>query len=222
MRWLPLAFASVGALCAPQVATAQDDGSPERQAIQRRKYDMNHEIRLAVGSLPLDAYQKGWSVSLGYTTHLSEYLSWEIIQVTGALLTSTDLRDELINFFAIPEEDFAAPRFLVTTGLELAPLYGKQTFLNGEVGHQQLLIGAYAGVAFGDRGDFAATLEDFRPIIGLGLGYRVFVSRQLSMRLDVRDFASFRRAIRSNESFEVENILFITLSASFGFGGDGA
>ena len=222
MRWLPLALAVIGVLCAPDLAVAQDDAAPERQAIQRRKYDLNHELRLALGSLPLDPYQKGWSVSLGYTLHLDDYWSWEIVQVTGALLTSTDLRDELIDFFAIPEEDFAAPRFLVTTGLELAPLYGKQTFLNDPVGHQQLLVGLYAGVAFGDRGDIAGTLEDFRPIVGLGLGYRLFVSRQMSFRLDVRDFASFRRAIRNNESFEVENILFITLSASFGFGGDGA
>ena len=220
MRWLPLAFALAGALYAPDLEAADIDGPPERQAIQRRKYELNHELRLALGSLPLDAYQKGWSVSLGYTMHLSDYFSWEVVQVTGAMLTSTDLRDELINFFAIPEEDFAAPRFLVTTGVELAPLYGKQTFLNGSVGHQQLLVGAYAGVAFGDRGDIAGTLEDFRPIIGAGIGYRVFVAQQLSLRLDVRDFASFRRAIRNNESFEIENILFITLSASFGFGGE--
>lgn len=222
MRWLPLAFAVLGALCAPDLAAAQYGEPSERQAIQRRKYDLNHELSLSLGSLPLDPYQKGWSVSLGYTLHLNDYWSWEIVQVTGALLTSTDLRDELINFFAIPEEDFAAPRFMLTSGLELSPFYGKQSWLNDPIGHQQLLIGVYGGVAFGDRGDIAGTLEDFRPIIGLGLGYRLFVSQSLSLRLDVRDFASFRRAIRNNESFEVENILFITLSASFGFGGDGA
>ena len=222
MRWLLLAIVLSGALPAPDAAAAEIDDAPDREAIQRRKYELNHELRLALGSLPLDAYQKGWSASLGYTLHLSEYFSWEILQVTGALLTSTDLRDELIEAFAISEDDFAAPRFLVTTGVELAPFYGKQTFMNGGIGHQQLLIGAYAGVAFGDRGDFGATLEDFRPLVGLGLGYRLFVSRSLSLRLDVRDFVSFRRAILDNESFEVENILFMTLSASFTFGGDGA
>ena len=222
MRWLPLALALSGALFAPELAAAQSDGPPERQAIQRRKYQLNHELRLALGSMPLDAYQKGWSLSLGYTLHLNDYFAWEIFQVTGALLTSTDLRDDLIATFAIPEEDFAAPRFMVTTGVEVAPFYGKQALLNDPVGHQQLLIGAYAGFAFGDRGDFATTLEDFRPLIGAGIGYRLFVSRNLSLRLDARDFASFRRAIRNNESFQVENILLLTLSASFGFGGDDA
>ena len=222
MRWLPLAFVLSGALYAPDLAAAEGDDPSERQAIQRRKYELDHELRLSIGTLPLDAYQKGWSLSLGYTLHLSDYVAWELFQVTGALLTSTDLRDELVDFFAVPEEDFAAPRALVTTGLEIAPLYGKQSFLNDPVGHQQLLIGIYAGVAFGDRGDFASTLEDVRPLIGAGIGYRVFVTRQFSMRLDVRDFASFRRAIRDNEEFEIENVLFITLSTSFSFGGDDA
>ncbi|MEM7677134.1 MAG: outer membrane beta-barrel domain-containing protein [Myxococcota bacterium] len=222
MRWIPLAFVAGGVLFAPDIMAAPNDGPSNREAIQRRKYDLNHELRLSLGSMPLDAYQKGWSVSLGYTLHLNDYLAWELIQITGALLSSTDLRDELIDFFAVPEEDFAAPRLMVTTGIELAPFYGKQTVLNDRISHQQLLVGAYAGFAFGDRGDIGATLEDFRPLVGAGIGYRVFVSQSLSLRIDARDFVAFRRAIRNNESFKVENILLLTLSASFGFGGDGA
>ncbi len=224
MRWLPLASAFAGALLAPGLAAAQTDpdDAPTRQAIQRRKYELNHELRISVGSLPLDAYQKGWSASLGYTRHLNEYLSWEVFQVSGALLTSTDLRDELLLGFAAAEEDFAAPRFLVTTGIELTPFYGKQAVMNGAVGHHALFLGAYTGVAFGDRGDFSSTLEDVRPLLGLGIGYRVFVSEGFSVRFDARDFLSFRRAIRADESFEVENILFLTLSLSFSFGGEDA
>src|SRR5687768_15470856 len=90
----------------PLSATAEE---PERQAIQRKKYVMAHELRLSLGAMPVDPFEKGWSASLAYTVHF-DYVAWEIFQLTGALLTSTDLKNDLIDTFAIPPEDFRAPR----------------------------------------------------------------------------------------------------------------
>ena len=198
---------------------AQAEEEDDRAAIQRRKYQMAHELRLSLGALPVDPFEKGWSASLAYTVHF-EYVSWEIFQVTGALLTSTDLKNELIDTFAIPPDNFAGPRFAVTTGLEVAPFYGKQAAFNDGIVHQALLIGIYGGVIFGDRDSITETLSDVRPALGLGLGWRFFVDETVSLRIDVRDFVDFRRPILANERFDVENTLLATLSLSFNFGRD--
>lgn len=200
----------LGATTAPRIALADDE--PERVAIQERKYQLFHEFKASVGAMPLDAFQKGWTFSLSYTYHLNDFVSWEVAQVTGALLTSTNLRDSLIDQFAVSPEDFAAPRFMLTTGLEVAPLYGKQAFMNGRILHHALLGGVFGGLVFGDRGSFGDTLSDLRPAVGLGLGYRLHTTELLSVRFDVRDFLTFRRPVVDNESFEVENVLLMTLS----------
>ncbi|MEL6188020.1 MAG: hypothetical protein AAFU79_25635 [Myxococcota bacterium] len=189
-----------------------------RKAVQVRKYAFAEELRLAVGSMPLDPFQKGWTGSLSWSHHFGPVWAWEVLQVTGALLTSTSLRDELIGAFGRRPEEFAAPRFMVTTGLEASPVYGKQVWLNQDTLHTGILVGGYAGVLFGDRPTFEQTLEDIRPVVGGGLGFRVYMSQLISTRFDSRIYASFRRAFRDGESFEVETIALFTLSLSLGFG----
>lgn len=194
----------------------------DRVAIQRRKFLMAHELRLSLGSMPLDAFQKGWTASLSYTMHLNEYVAWEVAHATVALLSSTNLRDTLIATFAVPPEDFAAPRFMLTSGLELTPFYGKQAFLNDEITHQGLFMGAYGGVMFGDRESFGDTLGDLRPAAGLGIGYRMFLSKLVSVRFDARGFGALRRAVRTNEQVELEAVLFLSLSGSLNLWRDDA
>ena len=203
-------------------ATAAGEQIDDKVAIQRRKFQMAHEFRLALGTMPLDAFQKGWTASFSYTMHLNDYLAWEIIQGTFALLTSTNLRDTLISTFAVPPEDFAAPRLMLTTGLELTPFYGKQAFLNDDITHQGLLFGAYGGVLFGDREDFGATLADLRPAAGLGVGYRMFFTKVMSLRFDARGYGALRRAVRANENLQVEAVLLLTLSGSLNLWRDDA
>jgi len=201
-------------------ALAQSGSTYQGVAVQKRKFELANELRLAVGVLPVDPYQKGYSASLSYTQHLSDYVAWEIIQVTGILLESTGLRDELIDVFARDPNEFAAPRFVATTGFEISPLYGKWAFLNDAIVHNCLILGAYAGVIWGDRGELTETLEDIRPSIGPGLGYRIFLNRTWSTRIDWRTYASARPAIVDNEEFSVDLVMLITLSMSLNFGVD--
>jgi outer membrane beta-barrel protein len=204
------------------LGSAFAEPEPERVAIQERKFRLFHEVRGGVGTMPLDAFQKGWTFSLSYTYHFNNYLSWEVAQFTGAYLTSTNLRDSLIDQFAVPPEDFSAPRLMATTGLEFSPFYGKQAILNDGILHHSLLGGIYTGLVFGDRGALGDTLTDVRPAIGLGLGYRLYSSKLISMRLDVRDFVTFRRPIRDDESFEAENVLIMSVSLGFNLWRDDA
>jgi hypothetical protein len=216
-------LAAIAALAAtsvfPLFAFAEE--KEDRVAIQRKKYVMAHELRLSLGALPVDPFEKGWSASLAYTIHF-DYVAWELFQLTGALLTSTDLKNDLIDTFAIPPEDFRAPRFAATTGLEIAPFYGKQALFNDTIVHQNLLLGVYGGVAFRDPAEIAESANALRPVAGAGIGWRFFVDDVVSIRIDVRDFAEFRGPLRANEKFDVHNLLLLTLSASFNLGRDDA
>jgi len=219
VRWCSVALAlAVGAV--PLVAHGNEPA--ERVAIQRRKYNLAHEVRLSLGVMPLDPYQKGWSGSVGYTLHLTDFVAWELLQVGGALLTSSSLREKLVNELGVPPEDFAAPRLFVTTGIELTPFYGKQTLLNRNIAHQALLFGLHAGVFFGDRGNLGDTFADPRPVVGAGLGYRFFLGELTSVRADVRYFLAFRRAVRPGESFELDDALMLNLSFSLNLWRDDA
>lgn len=217
------------AVLLPLGASAADgDDEPERVAIQERKFQLFHELKGSIGTMPLDPYQKGWTLSLSYTHHFNDFVAWEILQLTGSFLTSTNLRDSLIEQFAVSPQDFSAPRFLVSSGVEFSPFYGKMAFINDGVSHHAVLLGAYAALAFGNRVDgdgafdAAETFSDLRPGVGLGFGYRVHITETVSGRLDVRDFVVFRRGIRDNESFEVDNLLLMTLSIGFNLGRDDA
>jgi outer membrane beta-barrel protein len=205
----------------PTPAPETAEGRP-KVAIQRLKYQMAHEVSLGVGIMPLDAFQKSITGSLSYTLHFDNAFAWEVFRVSAAYLTSTNLRDSLINTFAIPPEDFSAPRFSATTGIELTPIYGKLVFLNDTVVHQAFFVGLYGGVILGDRPDFAKMLSDLRPSGGAGVGYRIFFSKTVSFRVDVRDFISFKRAIRANERAETDNVLWITGAFSFNLWRDDA
>jgi outer membrane beta-barrel protein len=217
------AVAMLTLLAGPTTAEAGEEQRYAGTSIQQRKYQLFHEFSLSAGVMPLDPYQKSWTASFAYTFHFSQNWSWEVVQATYAFaLSSTSLRDELIRTFAVPPEEFAAPRLMLTSGLEYSPFYNKQVFMNDGVLHSGLLFGGYGGVIFGDRGDIASSLEDFRPSLGLGIGFRFFVEKWFSTRVDLRQFFSFRRAILPGESFKVEPVLFITISGSFNLWRDDA
>jgi outer membrane beta-barrel protein len=200
-------------------ARAQGDADV---AIQRQKFQMAHELTLSLGSMPRDAFQKGWVLGMAYSIHFEPWLAWQVIDARAAALSSTDLRDELIDTFAIAPDDFNAPRFMATTGVEITPIYGKQVFLNDTVVHQAIYAGMHAGVIFGDRGALADTLGDLRPVIGLGVGYRFFLSKSFSVRIDFRDFISFKRAIKERDRADVDNVILLSAGISANFWRDDA
>jgi outer membrane beta-barrel protein len=210
---------------APAVKQATTNAGADTRpkvAIQKLKFQMAHEFSFAFGIMPLDAFQKSLTGSFSYTLHFDNHFAWEVFNATAAYLTSTNLRDELINTFAIPAEDFAAPRFMATTGVELTPIYGKLVFLNDSVVHQAVFLGLHGGVIFGARQDIPHTLQDFRPAGGVGIGYRIFFNKTVSFRIDVRDFISFKRAIRANERVETDDVLWISGGFSFNLWRDDA
>ncbi|MGF1511738.1 MAG: hypothetical protein ACFB9M_19760 [Myxococcota bacterium] len=213
-------------------AHAQEQSAYDKLAIQKRKYQLANELRFSVGALPADPYRKGFSVTLAYTRHLNDFLAWEIVSVSGAILTRTDLTDELVEVFGAQptSSEFAAPRFIATTGVEFTPLYGKWSFLNGRQVNHAFSVGGHAGVIFGNRTteeepsldeiDIGRTLTDIRPSVGPALAYRLYFNQNWSARIDTRLFASFRPPFEDGDDFQVDAVLLINLGISYNFGAD--
>lgn len=211
-----LLLPAVVAALAPAVADAAEPSTG--RVIQVRKYGFTDELRLSVGTMPLDPFLKGWTFSLAHTRHLSDFWAWETLHVSGALLTSTSLRDRLVGSIGVLPRKFSAPRLVVTTGIEATPLYGKQVLFNRDTAHVAALVGLYGGVMFGDRETFEETLEDVRPSLGGGIGFRAYLTPAISTRLDARLFASLRFEVEPEDRVELETVALITWSISLGLG----
>jgi outer membrane beta-barrel protein len=140
----------------------------------------------------------GISAEVAY--HLRENLAAQLGVWYFPLSVQSSLAEELLTKGRVAPETAEAflLRAAAVAGLEFMPIYGKLDVFDGKI----LRLGVYlngglgaaktrlqlrpasdptTGRTFGDTG--------YRPIASLGLGLRVFLSEQLTVRLEVRDFA---------------------------------
>ena len=196
-----LALAALAGSLAPAGALAQD---PSVLAIQNRKHTMRHEYTLWVGTLPLDAFTKGLTFSGGYTLHFNDLIAWQVAQFTYSVGIDTRLADELAALVQpVGPTPFETVNYYATSSFVFKPLYGKLAALNRAVVHQELLLQAGAGVGW-------MTLST-RPVVELGVAWRLFLDRHTSIRFDVRDALFFAPGDAHNELW-----LGAGLSVSFG------
>jgi outer membrane beta-barrel protein len=148
------------------------------QAVQNRAYRLTHELSVAAGLLPMDAFEKGVTASGSYTWHFSEAWAWEVVQYHHSFGFQTDLRDELRTFDLQPTPFERVERF-ATTNLVFKPVYFK-----GAVLGDSLTFGEFFGVVGGGYGWLTRSK---RPVADVGVGTRFCVSEWFSVRLDVRE-----------------------------------
>ena len=140
----------------------------------------------------------GFSAEVAY--HLRENLAAQLGVSYFPIAQQSTLSEELLT--KASEAPESAEAFLLqcdaVLGLELMPIYGKLNVFDGKI----LRLGAYlnaglglaktrlqlrpstdptTGRTYGDTG--------FRPMASLGVGLRVFVSEQFTVRLELRDLA---------------------------------
>jgi outer membrane beta-barrel protein len=148
-------------------------------AVQERLFRMNQELALGVGTLPLDAFYKGFGPQVTYTFHFSDTFAWQIGRGMYSYAAPTGLRQQLERDFDAVPTDFEVVQWMAGSDLVWSPIYGKTSFLNQNVLHFQAsaLIG----------GTLIRTNSHFRPAIHFGIGVRVFSTKFLSYRLDITD-----------------------------------
>lgn len=201
-RCLKIGFWMVlcGLVSAPlATATAQEAGYGEGgrvYAVQKKGYQLKHELYGAVGVLPMDAMYKGVTIGAGYTYHFSHHFGWEAIQFAYSNNIDTGLKKDLQNVFDATPESFREVEFLVNSNVVFVPLYGKMSWLNRSVVQMELYLTAGPGIAKykeyepGEGGTYNETGE-YCFSGNFGLGLRFFINQRFSVRLDMRDYMNF-------------------------------
>ncbi len=132
--------------------------------------------------------------------HLRENLAAQVGVWYFPISVQSALSEELLTKGRVAPESAEAflLRYAALAGLELMPVYGKLNVFDGKILRLGMYLNAGLGAAktrvqlrpstdpstgrtFGDTG--------FRPIASLGLGLRVFLGEQLTVRVELRDFA---------------------------------
>jgi len=201
-------FLAAALLPAVALAQAEELENPGKvAAVQERLFRMNQELSLGVGTLPLDAFYKGFGPQVTYTFHFTDTFAWQVGRGMYSYAAPTSLRQQLERDFGVLPTQFETVQWMAGSDLIWSPVYGKTSFLNQSVLHFE----AYAMVG----GTLIKTTQNFRPALDLGVGVRVFTSKFVSYRLDVTNNVCIPL------KFPVVNILnvpTIILSVALNFG----
>lgn len=201
-RFLKVGFWMVlcGLVFAPLAsAAAEEAGYGEGgkvYAVQKKGYQLKHELHGAVGVLPMDAMYKGVTFGGGYTYHFSHHFAWEAVQFLYSSNIDTGLKKDLQNSFDATPESFREVQFMVNSNVVFVPLYGKMSWLNRNVVQMELYLTAGPGIAkykeYDLRGADTYTEEGKYYFSGnFGIGLRFFINQRFSVRLDMRDYLNF-------------------------------
>lgn len=176
-RALLVLWVSVAAVAQAQVADLENPGSVS--AVQERPFRMKHELDLSFGVLPIDAFYVGLYGQVGYTAHFSDTVAWQIGRAAYNYASRTGLRKELETKYGVLPTTSEEVQFFLGSDLIWTPLHLKFAVLNRWVFHGEIFLIAGATV-------FKFT-NSFRPAINLGLGGRVVLTQNVSIRLDLSD-----------------------------------
>lgn len=200
----------LGLLGAAAPAFADEEEEVATYAVQRRQFNLGHELHASFGVLPMNAFNKGLCFGGGYTYHFSDLWAWEIGQFVYSQNIETGLKDELRQNFPEPISpttlDFV--QYFGSTNLVLKPLYGKFAWFNRAVVHAELFLVAGGGVGkYKDTG--------FKPAGDAGIGLRIHFGEIFSLRFDARDYVF----VKSEGGLGADNELYLALSVALNFGG---
>jgi outer membrane beta-barrel protein len=210
---LAMIAAAAPAVAAPATADDDDDDWMARQAIQNRKHALRHELGIAVGTIPVDAYYKGLTGTAQYTFHFSPSWAWEIFNVGYSKNFWTSLRKDLEQNWRNPASPTVIPeiQYFGDSNLVFKPLYGKLAYLNQSLVYGEFYLAAGPAVAWYD------TDKDRLSVgVDVGFGFRVHLSRHWSTRFDVR---YYRLQTLVAQHSKGDDVLFLQLGIALNLGG---
>jgi len=219
LRPVPLVvvLAVAGWLVPPRAHGQEKKSYQEKSAygpIQRRLFDMDHELSLGWAYLPLDPYYKGYGAQLSYTIHFNHLFALELFRVGWTYNVDTDLKTKLIDQMPdISPAEFPAVLFFENTNLLFKLFYGKQSLVNRVVLHFEIF--ATVGGALLMRNPYPVwdgDLSNVRYEFGVngGFGARFWLDPTWSLRVDIRDTVIL--LCFNQRDFPLENSAMIGLS----------
>ena len=169
-------------LAATSAAGGQED-APRYGAVQKRLYELGHELSLLGGGLPSDPYYKGITLTAGYTVHLTGWLAWEVAQGTYSYNLDSHLKKEILRFRTVDKRAFPEITWAVASHLVLKPLYGKEALFNTDVVHVEVFLALGPALVERNIKDNAKRIPNFGGDGALGL--RLWVTRVVSLRFEL-------------------------------------
>jgi outer membrane beta-barrel protein len=167
----------------PCVAHADDEAPARVSVVQKRQYTLRHEISLAGGFLPLDAFYKGVTVNLAYTFHFDDHFAWRVVRGAYDGTIDTGLKKQLQQQFGVLTSDFPQVQWMAGSDLVWNAFYGKTAFMNLFVLHLALFL------VLG--GDAVKTQNEVLPAVNFGGGIRFFATEWLSLKLEASNHFVF-------------------------------
>jgi outer membrane beta-barrel protein len=199
-------------VAAPALAQYDDEvGGGSAVVIQNRRFKMAHEFTLEGGTLPLDAFVKGVTLSGRYTLHFDDFSAWEIAGGTYSLNIDAGLKQQLIDRFGVQPQSFATLLLTVDSNYVMKPFYGKLALFNRTLIYAEL---------FGVVGVTASYWSDdsWRPGPDVGVGARFFVTEWFSIRTDLRYAVLFGGVPIVDPKATIDGSLLLAVGASFNVG----
>jgi len=205
-RALPaIATMLLAASSAPALADISEQGG-ELYSIEKRNVLGSHELMFSLGSLPMDAFDKGLTLHGSYSYHFSQLIGWEIIGGMWSFNFGTGLKDELKDRFDVQRTEVPELKWILHSNFIFKPLYGKYSLANNKLfsGEMFFVLGYCLG-------GYTAAIPSG---IDVGVALRMFLGRYFSVRLDIRDYMFLP------DFKDLDNNLYIGLglALTFGFG----
>jgi outer membrane beta-barrel protein len=196
--------------------------NPRIFSIQPRPYRLAHEFQLGVGVMPLDAFYIGLTIGGSYTYHFSDFWAWEILSFHYSVNVDTSLEKSLFEEYGVIPVRGGGERtnLFATSALVVKPLFGKLALLNDVIVHAETFFTAGLGPFQSVSGTGESSYFD--PAVMLGLGFRFWTFRWLSVRFEVRDYLVLKNMLVKQDDLTrqeegLENQLMFELSAAFNF-----
>jgi outer membrane beta-barrel protein len=185
LLWVVLVLIPVALLVTQNVRADDEEVDHGRiYAIQPRAFRLNQEFTLSMSFLPLDAFYKMFAVGGHYIVHLDDLWAWEAIHLTFSKYMSLDtgLKGELLDQWKASPTDPEENRvdMGLDTNLIYKPLYAKSVLFD-----QVVVISETYFIAGLGAQKFETT---WAPAVNLGVGFRIFLAKTISLRLEVREY----------------------------------
>ena len=167
---------------------------PKVVAVQNRSYYLNQDLTVQAGWLPSDAFNKGYTLGLSYTTFFSDYLGWEVVNANYSFNSETNLKRDLLNNFGAAVENVGFDGILdfvtyyITTNIVYTPLYTKSLLFNKHITRGEVsFVFGLGGANFDTSG--------LRTLITAGLYLRFFTKPDTSWKFDFRNNLYFEKSL---------------------------
>jgi outer membrane beta-barrel protein len=171
-------------------------------AVQNRVFHRNHQLDLSIGYIADDDFFHVYPVSLGYTFHFGQHLSWEVMRFGYNYNQDKDLKQTLEDEFAAQPERFSEQMYMYHSHLVFKPLYGKHAFMNRGIINNEIYLFAGAGMVHyeWDYSDGRTDSED-AVSISLGAGMRFFLNQTFCLNVEIRDLINLREDDTENNLY---------------------